>query len=184
MLAIQISNKRSLLQEKRLLHIIHTKTSEKCIRVDEETASFLTKSNKLQEFKKEIYDKDQVFIDPEVTDPCNIWIVCEKFKMDNAEKELTNLIKEKKIGSSIFRPMDPMEVRFLREHCWGKIKEKEKSCKAEGIAVQEIDSGSLEVKGTQAGRKDMIFFLENLAENVNFKVRILFVQQKARVLIE
>ena len=184
MLATQISNTRLFLQEKRLLHIIHTKTSEKCIRVDEETASFLTKSNKLQEFKKEQVDQHQVLIDQELTDPCNIWIVCEKSEMDNAEKELTNLTDEKKIGSSKFRPMDPMKVRFLRDHCWGKIKEKEKSCKAEGIAVQEIDSDSLEVKGTQAGRKDMIFFLEKLAGNVNFKVRISFVQQKAGEMIE
>ena len=104
--------------------------------------------------------------------------------MNNAEKELTNLTDEKKIGSSKFRPMDPMKVRFLWDHCRGKIKEKEKSCKAEGIAVQEIDSDSLEVKGTQAGRKDMIFFLEKLAGNVNFKVRISFVQQKAGEMIE
>jgi hypothetical protein len=158
------------------LDIIYTKTSEKCIRVDEETASFLAKSKKLQEFKKEIYDKHQVFIDPKVTDLCNIWIVCEKSKMDNAEKELTNLINEKKIGSRKFRPMDPMKVRFLRDHCWGEIKEKEKGCKAEGIAVQQIDSDSLEVKGSQAGRKDMIFFLEKLAGNVHFKVRISFMQ--------
>jgi hypothetical protein len=96
--------------------------------------------------------------------------------MDNAEQELTNLTDKRKIGSSKFRPMDPMKVRFLRDHCWGKIKEKEKSCKAEGITVQEIDSGSLEVKGTQAGRKEMVFFLERLAGNIHFKVRISFVQ--------
>ena len=96
--------------------------------------------------------------------------------MNNAEKELTNLTDEKKIGSRKFRPMDPMKVRFLGEHCWGEIKEKEKSCKAEGIAVQQIDSDSLEVKGSQAGRKDMIFFLEKLVGNVHFKVRISFLQ--------
>ena len=184
MLAIQISNNRSFLQEKRLLYIIHTKTSEKCIRVDEETACFLAKSNKLQEFKKEQVDQHQVLIDQELADPCNIWIVCEKSKMNNAEQELTNLTDEKKIASSKFRTMDPMKVRFLREHCWGKIKEKEHSCKAEGITVQEIDSDSLEVKGTQAGRKDMIFILEKLAGNVHFKVRISFVQQKAGEMIE
>ncbi|CAB4021318.1 poly [ADP-ribose] polymerase 14-like, partial [Paramuricea clavata] len=166
---IMILKKCDNTEEKRLLYIIHTKTSEKSIRVDEETACFLAKSNKLQEFKREQFDQHLVLIDQELTDPCNIWIVCEKSKMDNAEQELANLTNEKKIGSSIFRPMDPMTVRFLRDHCWGKIKEKERSCKAEGITVLEIDSCSLEVKGTQAGRKDMIVFLEKLAGNVNFK---------------
>jgi hypothetical protein len=70
--------------------------------------------------------------------------------------------------------MDPMKVRFLREHCWDRIrgKENQKSCKAEGVAVLEIDSGSLEVKGTKAGRKEMIIFLEKLAANVYSKVRM------------
>jgi hypothetical protein len=104
--------------------------------------------------------------------------------MDNAEQKLTNLTDEKKIGSTKFRPMDQMKVRFLRDHCWGKIKGKEKGCKAEGITVQEIDSGLLEIKGTQAGRKEMVFFLEKLAGNVHFKVRISFVQQKAGEMIE
>jgi hypothetical protein len=72
-----------------------------------------------------------------------------------------------------------MKVRFLRDHCWGEIKEKERSCNAEGIDVQEIVSDSLEVKGTQTGRKDMIIFLAKLAGNVKFKVRISFVQQEA-----
>jgi hypothetical protein len=166
------------LKKKRLLDIVHTKTSQQRIRVDEETASFLVKSNKLQEFKKEQFNKHHVLIDPELVDPCNIWIVCEKSKMNNVEQELTRLINEKKITSSTFKPMDPMKVRLLKEHCWSRIKEKEKSCKAEGVTVLEIDSCSLEVKGTQAGRKEMITFLETLAENVYFKVRMPFFQQR------
>ena len=160
------------------------KTSEKCITVDEETASFLKKANKLQEFKKDQFDNHQVLIDPEITNPCNIWIVCEKSKMNNAEKELTSLTDAKKIESSTFRPMDPMKVRFLKEHCWAKIKEKEHSCRAEGVLVAAGDNNSLEVKGTQEGRKEMITFLQNLAEKVNSKVRLSFLKQKARELIE
>ncbi|CAB4032729.1 Hypothetical predicted protein, partial [Paramuricea clavata] len=148
-------------EEKRLLNIVHAKTSEKCIRVDEETASFLAKSNKLQEFKMEQFNKHQVLVDQELVDFCNIWIVCEKSKMNNVEQELKRLINEKKKIRSIFEQIDP--------HCWGRIKEKGKSCKAEGVAALEIDSCSLEVKGTQAGRKEMITFLETLAENDYFK---------------
>jgi hypothetical protein len=162
------------LKENRLQGIVKTKTSEKCIKVDEETASFLAKTNKLQEFKKEELEKNRVLIDQELADPCNIWIVCEESKIKNAENELASLTDEKKITSCTFKPMDPMKVRFLKEHCWDRIrgKENQKSCKAEGVAVLEIDSCSLEVKGTQAGRKEMITFLETLAENVYFKVRM------------
>ena len=178
-------NLKENLKENRLKDIVQTKTSEKCIKVDKETASFLAKSNKLQEFKREEIEKNQVLIDQELADPCNIWIVCEESKMKNAENELACLTDEKKITSCTFKPMDPMKVRFLKDHCWDRIRGKEiqKSCKAEGVAVLEIDSGSFEVKGTQAGRKEMIFFLEKLAGNVNFKVRMSFVQQKAGEMI-
>ncbi len=143
---------------------MHTKTSEICITVDADTASFLAKANKLQEFKKDQFDNHQVLIDPEITNPCNIWIVCEKSKMSNAEKELTSLTDAKKIATSTFRPMDPMKVRFLKEHCWAKIKEKERSCRAERVVVVANCNNSLEVKGTQDGRKEIITFLQNLAE--------------------
>jgi activator of 2-hydroxyglutaryl-CoA dehydratase len=125
-------------------------------------------------------------IDQELADPCNIWIVCEESKMKNGENELASLTDEKKITSCTFKPMDPIKDRFLKEHCWGRIKEKEnqKSCKAEGVAVLEIDSGSLEVKGTHAGRKEMIIFLQRLAGNVSFKVRMSFFQQKVGEMIE
>ena len=110
-------------------------------------------------------------IDLDLADPRNIWIVCENSKIYNGEQELTSLIDEKKIISCTFKPTDPMKLRFLREHCWGKIKEKEKSCKAEGVLVLDIDANSLEVKGTKAGRNEMRIFLEKLAGNVDFKVR-------------
>jgi hypothetical protein len=121
-------------------------------------------------------------IDPELTDLRKIWIVCEKSKMNNAEQELIRLTDETMIARCKMRPMDPLEVRFLREHCWGRIKAKEnqKSCKANGVAVLKIDSGLLEVKGTQAGREEMIMFLLKLAGQLDCKVRIfgriLFVQ--------
>ncbi|CAB3992453.1 poly [ADP-ribose] polymerase 14-like isoform X2 [Paramuricea clavata] len=156
-------------EEKRLLNIVHAKTSEKLVKVDEETASFLAKSDKLQKFKKEKFEQHQVFIDQELKDPCNIWIVCKESMMKNAEQELTCLTDEMKIARCKFKPMNPMEIRFLKEHCLGKIKEKEKYCEAEGVAVLEIDSGSLEVKGTQAGRKEMITFLLYLAGQIDCK---------------
>ena len=88
----------------------------------------------------------------------------------NADQELTSLSNEKMIGSSTFRPIDAMKGRFLREHCWGKIKEKEKSYKAEGVVILDINASSFEIKGTKASRADMIMYLEGLAGNVNCKV--------------
>jgi hypothetical protein len=107
---------------------------------------------------------------PELAEPCNIWIVCEKSKMDKAEEELTGLADEKKIMSKKLKFMDPMKVRFLKQHCWDKIKEKEHRCKAEGVVVVDSGNDSLEVKGTKAGREEMISFLTNLCTNVVFKV--------------
>ena len=164
-----------IFKKKRLLKIVDTKTSEKCIIVDEETAKFLATSNKVQEFKKEQFDKHEVLINPELADPRNIWIVCEKSQMSNAEKELTSLTDEKTIGSSTFKPMDAMKVRFLREHRWGMIKDKEKSHKTEGVTVnKDDDANSFEIKGTKAGRANMIMYLEGLAGNVNCKVCFFF----------
>ena len=141
--------------------------------MDKETASFLSKSEKLQEFKKEQLEKHQVLIDQELTDHCNIWIVCEKSKMNNAEQELASLTDERSIGSSTFKPMDTMKVRFLRVHRWDKIKEKERNYKDEGVVVsKDDDTNTFEVKGTKKGRVDMIMFLERLAENVYCKVYI------------
>ena len=114
--------------------------------MDEETASFLSKSNKLQKFKKEQLDRNQVMI--KLINPRNIRIVCEKSKMYNAVQELTNLIDKNKISSCIFESLDPMEVCFLGEQA--KIREKEKSFKAEGVVVLNIDANYLEIKGTEA----------------------------------
>ena len=100
-----------------------------------------------------------------------MWIVCEKSKISKAELELTCLIHENTIGSSTFKPMDGMKVRFLREHRWNTIKEKERSYKAEGVTVcRDDDANTLEVKGTKNGRVDMIMFLEGLASKVDTKV--------------
>ena len=71
--------------------------------------------------------------------------------------------------------MDAMKFRFLRKHRWGVIKEKEKSYKARGVSVnKDIYANSFEVKGTIDGRVNMIMFLRELAENVDFKVCRLF----------
>lgn len=146
------------------------KTSEKSIEVDDETAKFLAKSEKLQKFKKAQFDKHQVLIEEELTSPCKFWIVCEQSKISSVENDLMDLIKEKKIEISKFTTTDPMKIRFLKEHCWDKIKEKETSCEVEGVVVSKIESYSLEIKGTNAGRKEVITFLETLAEKVELKV--------------
>jgi hypothetical protein len=174
-LTIQCTNNFHIyFKKKRLVDTVLAKASEKCKQVDEETASFLTKSDKLQGFMKEQFDKHQVLIDQKLTDPCNIWIVCEDSKMNNAEQELTSLTDQMKIASSKFKLTDPVKVRFLKEHCCDKIKEKEDSCRSEGVVVVDGGSNTLEVKGTQAGMKEMITFLEDLAGKVNSKVRIPF----------
>ena len=139
--------------------------------MDENIASFLLKSEKLQNIKKEQFEKHQVLICPELTDSRSIWIVCEKSKISNVEQELASFIDERSIGSSILKPIDTMKVRFLKEHCWDKIKEKERSYKDEGVVVCKDDgANTLEVKGTKKGRTDMTMFLEGLAFNVDCKV--------------
>ena len=107
---------------------------------------------------------------PDLAEPCNIWIVCEKSKIGKVEEELTSLADEKKIMSKKLKFMDPTRARFLKQHCWDKIKEKEHRCKAEGVVVVDSGSDSLEVKGTKAGREEMIIFLTKPGRNVDFKV--------------
>ena len=157
-------------QEKKLSDIVHSKTTEKCVRVDEETAKVLVRSEKLRKFKGGKFEKEHVLVDQVLTDPCDIWIVCENSKMRNVEQELTSLIDETKISSQTFKPVDRMKVRFLNEHCFPDIKMKEKSLAKEGVVVTKTDSESLDVTGTPAGRKEMIIFLEKLAGNIDFKV--------------
>ena len=153
------------------MKIVDSKTSQKCTTVREETATFLSKSNKLQKLKKTQFDKHYVLIDPELADLRNIWIVCEKSKISDAERELASLT----IGSSTFRPLDAMKVRFLKKYRWSVIKEKEKSYKVESVTVsKDTDANSFEVKGSIDGRVNMIMFLKELVGNVNFKVCRLF----------
>ena len=108
-------------------------------------------------------------IDLDLADPRNILIVCENSKIDNTEQELTSLIDENKITNCKFNPIDPMKICFLRQHFWDEIKEKEKSCMAEGVVIQEVNA-DLEIKGTKAGRYDMIIFLTKLTAKVDCKV--------------
>ena len=139
--------------------------------MDENTASFLSKSEELQNIKKEQFEKHQVLICPELTDSRSIWIVCEKSKIIDVKQELTSFIDEISIGSSTLKPMDTMKVRFLMQHRWDKIKEKEISYKAESVTVCKDDAANtLEVKGTKKGRTDMTMFLEGLALDVDCKV--------------
>ena len=154
---------------------MHSKTTEKCVQVDEKTAKALVKSEKLQKLK-EMFEKQQVLIDQELTDPCNIWIVCQNSKMRNAEQEIISLADETKISSQTFIPMDRMKVRFLNEHCSPDIKMKERSLEKEGVVVTKHDSDSLLVTGTPTGRKEMILFLENQAGNIYLEVCTLIPQ--------
>ena len=145
-----------------MIELVYAGMSEKCGNIDNETASFLLKSAKVKEFKKEQLDQHQVLIS---IDSCKIWIVCEESKMTSAEKELTSFLNKNKMGSSTFGPIDQRKFRFLKEHCWNKVIKKVQRCKAEGVVVKN-DIDSIEIKGTQTGRTDMITFLEMQTQNV------------------
>ena len=158
-----------ILKKERLLKIVETKTKGKCFKVDKETERFLSTSTKLRQFKKEQFDKHQVYIEQELADRCSIWIVCEKSKMSNAEKQLKSLTDKNRITSYTFALTDLMKLRFLREYRWSKIQEKETRFKVEGVVVLDI-AGSFVVKGTEAGINEMMIFLNKLAGNIVCKV--------------
>lgn len=162
------------MKKNRLRKIVNTKTSEKCIPVNEKTGSFLAKSDKLQKLQKEQFEKHQVLIYQEITEPRNIWIVSEESKINNAEQELIRLTDENNITSASFNHKDAIKFRFLCEHCWDTIKEKERRCEAEGVTVLDFDANLFTVEGTQVGRAHMIKFLQGLVEKVDFKVYIRF----------
>ncbi|XP_028391015.1 protein mono-ADP-ribosyltransferase PARP14-like [Dendronephthya gigantea] len=157
------TGKAKLLKEK-----VKTKTSETCVEVDEKTAEILTKSGKLQRFTEEMSRK-QVLIDS--TDPCNIWIVCERSRISNVERELGSLTDEKKISSEIFKLRDPMKYRFLKEHCFdNQIKKHEKRLEKEGVSVNKTRFNTIEVIGTPLGRKQMMELLSYLAKSIESRV--------------
>ena len=133
---------------------------------------------RLQEFKREQFEKHQVLIDI-VNNPCTIWMTGEMPKMNRAVREVASLIDKMRIQSCGVR-IDPLKMCFLRAHMWSTITEKAISCNAEGVDVNDIGSGYLEITGTQAGRNDMITFLEELSENVEHKVCILDLNVKSR----
>ena len=115
-----------------------------------------------------------------VNNPCTIWITGEISKMDNAEREVLSLIDKMRIQSCEVR-IDSLKMCFLRAHSmWTTIREKAISCNSEGVDVNDIGSGYLKITGTQAGRNDMITFLEELSENVEHKVCILDLKVKRR----
>ena len=155
--------------------IVYAKTSEKCItnEIDEKTRIFMEKSyNRLQEFKREQFEKHQVLIDI-VNNPCTIWITGEISKMVNAERDAVSLIDKMRIHSCALT-IDPLKLRFLTNHLWSSTTEKIISCEAEGVSVDDIGSGYLEITGTEEGRKEMITFLGKLIGNVKNKVCILW----------
>ena len=152
------------------MDVISVKTSEKHIQVDEETASYLESLDKMQKFEEEQFDKHQVLVETEYNNPCNIWIVCERSKINNATQKLTSFIDENKIASSIFETMDPMKVRFLKDNCWELIKMKANAFRSEGVKVFDRASNWLEVIGTLAGRKELLFYLGKCAARVVDKV--------------
>ena len=120
-----------------------------------------SKSENLQEFKNEQLQIPDLILIREIIEPL----------MSNSNQVLERLIDERAIESSTFKPMDTMKVRFLSQHCWDKIKEKERSYKGEGVVVSKADdANSLEVKGTKKGRSDMIMVLGELAGKVDTMV--------------
>ena len=153
------------------MDIVFAKTSEKLKKVDVDTADFLAKSEKLKRFKKEQFDNNQVFVNQELANPRKIYIVCEESKMNNAEQDLKILTEEMKIRNRTYEPPDLMKLRFLKGHCWNRITEKEKSLKAEAVAVICYHDNSLQVKGTRKGREEMITFLDDLVKTVTSKVQ-------------
>ncbi|XP_046856560.1 uncharacterized protein LOC124449656 [Xenia sp. Carnegie-2017] len=157
-------------EEERVVEIIKLKTSEKLVKIDEETGKFLAESDHLSTFIKEQLNKNKVFICTELVNPDSIWIICEESKMNDAEQDLRNLIAGKKIGNVAFKPEISAKVRFLQEHCWDKIMNKKQKLKNEGVDVEKTaDAKSLRVKGTPKGKKKMIEFLDKKAERINSK---------------
>ena len=86
-----------------------------------------------------------------------------------------------KIGSSTFKCIDPIKLRFLRKYRWAEIKEKENIYKEQWVVVQQIHANSFEVKGTDVSRNMMIRFLHELIEIVVFKVCWFFIQTRVFV---
>ena len=103
-----------------------------------------------------------------------MWIVSEESKINKAEQELRSLTDENKINDVSYRFNDPMKFRFLCDHCWDAIKEKERSCRAEGVTVLDFDDNAFTVEGTDLGRDHMIEFLNELTRKVGFEVYIRF----------
>ena len=135
------------------------------------TASYLTKSGKIQKFTDEQFDKHQVLVEPEPHNPCNIWIVCEKSKMDNAIKELTTLINENKIESTICK-VTPMKACFLKRYDSRIIKTMENDLNTQDVSVFECGNDSFEVTGTIVGRNEMLNYLKERAARIVYKVCI------------
>ncbi|XP_046856440.1 uncharacterized protein LOC124449537 isoform X2 [Xenia sp. Carnegie-2017] len=157
-------------EEERVVEIIKSKTSEKLVKIDEETGKFLAKSDHLLTFTKDQLNKNKVLICTELANPDNIWIICEESKMKDAEQDLRNLIAEKKIEDGVFKPVISAKVRFLQEHRWDKIMSKMQELKNEGVDVEKTaDENSLRVKGTPKGKKKMIEYLDKKAGGINSK---------------
>ena len=152
------------------MDVVSAKTSEKHIQVDEETASYLESLGKIRKFEEQQFDKHQILIETEHNNPCNIWIVCERSKINNATQELTSFIDKNKIASSIFETVDPMKVRFLKDHCRELIEMKANAFQSEVVTVFDQVSNWLEVIGTLADRKQMLFYLGKCAARVVDKV--------------
>ena len=137
--------------------------------MDIKTASYLTKSGKIQKFTDEQFEKHQVLVEPEHNNHCNIWIVCEKSKMNNAIQELTTLINENKIESTTYK-VTPMNASFLKRYDWRIIKTMENYLDTQDVSVIECGNDSFEVTGTMVSRNEMLHYLEKRAARVVEKV--------------
>ena len=125
------------------------------------------------DFKQNLFykqKKDDDIKDSTNTDECEGKDISKRISSDSSGCSET-------MGSSSFRSIGPMKLRFLREHCWTEIKKKENICKEECVTVSNVDKNSFEIKGTNAGRDEMIMFLTGLAANVDCEVCwLLFLQ--------
>ena len=146
-------------------NIVLNMTSEKCVRIDDDTGPFLSKSKKLKDFQVEQFDKFGVMVEYETVDPRNIWIVSENSKTSNALEEVMTFTKLNAIHTNTFQT-EESRARFLTSHLKDDVATLCEHLSEEGVQVNHLNSGSFMIKGTKAGIKQAIDSLLSLLEQV------------------
>ena len=146
-------------------NIVLNMTSEKCVRIDDDTGRFLSKSKKLKDFQVEQFDKFGVMVEYETVDPRNIWIVSENSKTSNTLEEVMTFTKLNAIHTNTFQT-EEIRARFLTSHLKDDVATLCEHLSEEGVQVNHLNSGSFMIKGTKAGIKQAIDSLLSLLEQV------------------